>query len=168
MPIETQLPHRPSSSAAGANGDRSLQTTSGRSTAWQALVAAMSPAMNQVIEGLAAYGEAMYLLAPSEQAYTRHHDRSALTDQRPLVRGRPAALPPPPAAGFARPETTTSAPWSSRIAVRLAGLRSALWRGWQQRRAIEALEALDDRTLRDIGLSRPQIAHAIRHGNLHR
>lgn len=46
----------------------------------------------------------------------------------------------------------------------IAALWSSLRRRYQNRRAIAALAALDDRMLRDIGLFRPDIELAVRHG----
>ena len=51
---------------------------------------------------------------------------------------------------------------------RLLGKAMALARRFRAegaaRRAMRELESLDDRTLRDIGISRDQIWHAVRHG----
>jgi uncharacterized protein YjiS (DUF1127 family) len=54
------------------------------------------------------------------------------------------------------------------VSAGLLGKATALVRRWQAERAArlaaEQLESFDDRTLRDIGISRDQIWHAVRHG----
>ncbi|HXU59832.1 MAG TPA: DUF1127 domain-containing protein [Verrucomicrobiae bacterium] len=63
----------------------------------------------------------------------------------------------------------TVPPWgSSRWSAGLFSLPARLWsklvEAQEQRRATAALEALDDRTLKDMGLSRNEIHHAVKHG----
>ena len=52
------------------------------------------------------------------------------------------------------------------VPVRLAGLPSALWRGYRHRRdvaaAVAAMRHLDDHTLRDIGIHPADIDAAVR------
>ena len=63
----------------------------------------------------------------------------------------------------------TVPPWgSSRWSAGLFSLPARLWsklmEANEQRRATAALEALDDRTLKDMGLSRNEIHHVVKHG----
>jgi uncharacterized protein YjiS (DUF1127 family) len=63
----------------------------------------------------------------------------------------------------------TVPPWgSSRGSGGLFSLPARLWskllEANEQRRATAALEALDDRTLKDMGLSRNEIHHVVKHG----
>jgi len=134
-------------------------------------------AVAEMLFGFAAYAEAMYSppapsgLAPAE---TKAVDtlRSAKPSLSPMTiqvdagsagsgnqsgsAGRAAALP---------------AKWRGTRADRLVLLMqiaSAGWaslcRGWDRRRAIEELRSLDDRSLRDIGITRCDIEGIVRHG----
>ena len=63
----------------------------------------------------------------------------------------------------------TVPPWgSSRWTSGLFSLPARLWsklvEAHERRRSTAALEALDDRTLKDMGLTRNEIHHVVRHG----
>jgi uncharacterized protein YjiS (DUF1127 family) len=47
---------------------------------------------------------------------------------------------------------------------KFAGLIQRLWSEHAARQAVYELEALDDRTLKDIGITRSEIWHAVRYG----
>jgi uncharacterized protein YjiS (DUF1127 family) len=112
------------------------------------IAAAAAWVMAQFIAGLAVYGEATYpgLFIP----------------------GEPASRPAPGAARLAsrsggRPVWSLRqrlSRWRGRIRASLVILWLGTGRGPQVSPAFAALEALDDRTLRDIGLCRDQLEHA--------
>jgi uncharacterized protein YjiS (DUF1127 family) len=60
---------------------------------------------------------------------------------------------------------TASPGWSARIASSVARFWSSMHRERAAWLATKMLEALDDRTLKDIGLHRSQIASVVRHGD---
>jgi uncharacterized protein YjiS (DUF1127 family) len=63
--------------------------------------------------------------------------------------------------------STGSFGWSTRVRARAVRLWSTVCRARQRRRAIVELEALDDRTLKDIGIHRSHIESVVEHGNFY-
>jgi uncharacterized protein YjiS (DUF1127 family) len=135
------------------------------------LLAALSWTFSQALAGCAAYAEAMY---PNFVDLGEHGDRHDPVDGTQSRRGIPdrlqnhsSAAAPVEAEYIERPqETRTSSPaWSASIASLVVKFRSRIRHERDRRLAIMELRALDDRTLRDIRISRCDIEYFARHGD---
>lgn len=134
------------------------------------LLAVMSWTIAHALAGCAAYAEAMYpgVFQPDEQINHRHPAGEFEAPDQPR--------PSPPAqvsatavqTGYmARPEAARadSPGWGASLTSLVAGFRSAIRRRRDRRLAILELRALDDRSLRDIGISRCDIEYFVRRGD---
>jgi uncharacterized protein YjiS (DUF1127 family) len=142
------------------------------------LLAVLSWTFAQALAGCAAYAEAMYPgLADAHSGYGNdgqlsHQMPSAAKDEI----GRAAAIalprqiapsvPAVEAESMARSEQARPAVSSVSIASLIDRFRSSMRRRRERRLAIAELQALDERSLRDIGISRSDIAYIVRHRNL--
>jgi uncharacterized protein YjiS (DUF1127 family) len=145
------------------------------------LLAVLSWTFAQALAGCAAYAEAMYPgLADAQsgaQSGLGNPDQppgqlsAAAKDE--IGRTAPVSLPRPTrsvapaveAESMARPEQTRSAVSIGSIASLIRQFRLRMRGGRERRLAIAELQALDDRSLRDIGISRSDIAYIVRRGD---
>jgi uncharacterized protein YjiS (DUF1127 family) len=138
------------------------------------LLAVLSWTFAQALAGCAAYAEAMY---PGLADAQSEHGNGGLvrSDMRSVAAGESGragsiSLPRQTAPSAPAVQTESAArPEPTRSAVSIASLigqfRSRM-RGRRERRlAIAELQALDDRSLRDIGISRSDIAYIVRRGD---
>jgi uncharacterized protein YjiS (DUF1127 family) len=118
------------------------------------------------VEGLAAYAEAMYpsFAKPGEFIDDQELDRNSLRcrhTQNDHGSGAPwlnASHSPTSGNSKRSARAQTASPgWSARITSPVARFWSRMRRELGARQRITHLEALDDRTLKDIGISRYQI-----------
>jgi uncharacterized protein YjiS (DUF1127 family) len=134
------------------------------------LLAFMSWTIAQVLAGCAAYAQAMYPCEIEDESRARMDSPAcAPRESVPLPQWR---KPQSVAAVFAvdcvvQSETPRVDPpgWSASIASLWGELRSRISRQRARRLTIAELCALDDRSLRDIGLCRGDIEHIARHGD---
>jgi uncharacterized protein YjiS (DUF1127 family) len=140
------------------------------------LLAIFSWAVAEFLAGCAAYAEAFYPppapqgSMPAEAPRGARPDLGAMTMQatsRPGeygYRARPsarvAALPAERRGNSPDPH----ADWRIALTRLATACWSSLRRAGERRRAIAELQSLDDRSLRDIGISRPDIEYVIRYG----
>jgi uncharacterized protein YjiS (DUF1127 family) len=128
---------------------------------------AMSWLATTTIEGFAAAGQAMYPVCPIT-------DQAREQGAEPTLQTRRQAEPP----GWLYPVQSSSFDdslpmvsiasfgWTARARSRVVRVWSALCREQRQcRRATRELEALDDRTLRDVGIHRCDIKSVVRYGS---
>jgi uncharacterized protein YjiS (DUF1127 family) len=138
------------------------------------LLAVLSWTFAQALAGCAAYAEAMY--PGLADAQSGHGDPAQLPRQMSsavqdeIGRAAPVSLPRQIAPGARPVETESMARLEqARSAVSIASLirqfRSRMRGGRERRLAIAELQALDDRSLRDIGISRSDIAYIVRRGD---
>jgi uncharacterized protein YjiS (DUF1127 family) len=131
--------------------------------------AAISSVMDCAAEGFALHVTGLH----PEIFWTHHENEDHAVEQSQVEQPqrRQAVMRP----SFERDDPTslmslgTVPPWgSSRWSAGLFSLPAKLWskllEANEQRRATAALEALDDRTLKDMGLSRNEIHHVVKHG----
>jgi uncharacterized protein YjiS (DUF1127 family) len=117
--------------------------------------------MERTIECMAAFGYAPY--PPLEDAEERRvglsfnagpkrswHDRDRSSDRAVATR---------------KTEQTRGVGWHERLMSAVAGAWSRMRHEWRVRLAISAMQALDDHTLRDIGVPRCQIEFSARHSD---
>jgi uncharacterized protein YjiS (DUF1127 family) len=144
-------------------------------TWWRAIDAAISWLAMQVIEGFAACGAAAYpgcfgsednssdCCNPAESSPHRQYAGrvSHPQEDQTLVTThcKPADLSQFGAIQHASPA------WRRWIRSRVAERGAAMRRERDIRRAISALEAMDDRALRDAGIGRCEIEQVVRHGS---
>jgi len=150
------------------------------------LLTVVSWTFAQALAGCAAYGEAMYpgfvgAGEPVDQRDQLQSRTSGLSEISPIandgIRGRAPFLVSRQTRSSAaalvktehieRSERTHAAVagWSTSIASFLASLRSRIRCGRGSRLTIAKLRALDDRRLRDIGISRSDIEHLAGRGD---
>jgi uncharacterized protein YjiS (DUF1127 family) len=137
-------------------GNDSPQSQSEPDAARRPIAAAMSWLATCVIEGFAAYGEAMYFVDPSEVIDRRDLERNLQARDRHENEVPWMSAGCPPFEDFEqqpRTQTTFSA-WSARLTSGAIRFLSRIRRDPQRAPTIATLEALDDRTLRDIGILR--------------
>jgi uncharacterized protein YjiS (DUF1127 family) len=146
------------------------------------LLAVLSWTFAQALAGCAAYAEAMYPgLADAQSGLGQsglgnvgqlpHQMSSVAQDQ--IGRATPVLLPRQIAPGAlavetectARSEQARSAVSIPSIASLIGRFRSRLRDRRDRRLAIAELQAFDDRSLQDIGISRSDIAYIVRHRN---
>jgi uncharacterized protein YjiS (DUF1127 family) len=133
------------------------------------LLAVMSWTFAQALAGCAAYAEAMY------PGFVEHVDRRDPLRDAPSGDGNPdqrlgempSIAPALEAESIARPEAPLSGPAvsSGSITSLIGKFRSSMRRERDRRPATVELQALDDRTLRDIGISRSDIEYFTRRGD---
>jgi uncharacterized protein YjiS (DUF1127 family) len=132
------------------------------------LSVAFSWLLNWAIEGFAAYAEAT-CPALREPGAARREFKEPIPQPRLVIPNEATSEPTPPRASRSRlPQRDVGSGralfarsgWTAATAVRM-------WSRWRRARdrwcTIEALQALDDWTLRDIGLHRSQIAGVARY-----
>jgi uncharacterized protein YjiS (DUF1127 family) len=141
------------------------------------LLAVLSWTFAQALAGCAAYAEAMY--PGLADAHSGHGNGGQLPEQMPsaakeqISRAAAVSLPRQIAPGAlavetectARSEQARPAVSIPSIASLIGRFRSRLRRRRERRLAIAELQALDERGLRDIGISRSDIAYIVRHRN---
>jgi len=133
------------------------------------LFAVMSWTIAQAVAGCAAYAQAMNPISEPDERIdhrppTGEFDGPGQTQPSPRARSSATAVP----AGYiARTEAarTNSPAWGTSVRSLLAGFQSRIRRGHRRRLAIMELRALDDRSLRDIGISRCDIEYLARRGD---
>jgi len=118
------------------------------------LFAVMSWTIAQALAGCAAYAEAMY------PGYVEHVDRNDPPRDAP---SRCSGALPAEGECVVRPEAAR--PSSVDLRALIGGFRSRMRRGRDRRLAMAELRALDDRSLRDIGISRSDIDYIARRGD---
>jgi uncharacterized protein YjiS (DUF1127 family) len=131
---------------------------------------AMSWLVTLMIESFAASAQAMYPVCPLS-------NEAVEEDATPALQAPPQAEPgsDPALSNGTQPSSfddwlsmekvsTGSFGWSARVRSRAIRLWLRGCRARQRRRAITELKALDDRTLKDIGIHRSQIESVVRHG----
>lgn len=135
------------------------------------LFAFMSWTIAEVLAGCAAYAQAMYPCVIEDEPRERLGIAAPTTSEPvalPPTRGyRSVAADPVVVAYIVRSETPRVDPprWSALIAGLWREFRSEIGREIARRRAIAELRALDDRSLRDVGLSRCDIDRVARYGD---
>jgi uncharacterized protein YjiS (DUF1127 family) len=149
------------------------------------LLAAFSWIIAETLAGCVAYAQAMYpipipvapevaepvptgipprksLSKPSNLSLVAIHARDDFTN-----RAQPAAVPSRHGAGalvlVGRKQSTLSR-WRAVLGILLTACYSGSRRTYQRRQAMAELRALDDRSLRDIGLFRYDIEYVVHHG----
>jgi uncharacterized protein YjiS (DUF1127 family) len=136
------------------------------------LFAFVSWAVAEILTGCAAYAEAMYappaakgLPAATKPRLTlitmQVNGGSAGHSHQALPGARAAALPP---AEWRSKSPAAGADWRVSLMRVVAACWSSLSARRHRRRAIEELRSLDDRSLRDIGISRSDIEYIVRYG----
>ena len=131
--------------------------------------AAISSVMDCAVEGFALHVTSLH--PEIFWTHRENEDHAFEQSQFEQPQRRQAVMRP----SFERDDPTslmsmgTVPPWgSSRWSAGLFSLPARLWsklmEANEQRRATAALEALDDRTLKDMGLSRNEIHHVVKHG----
>ena len=134
---------------------------------------AMSWLVTLMIESFAASAHAMYPVCPLSNEAVEEDAQPALQVPHQAEPGSDPAL-----SNGTQPSSfddwlsmekvsTGSFGWSARVRSRAIRLWSSGCRAHQRRRAITELEALDDRTLKDIGIHRSQIESVVRHGHFY-
>jgi uncharacterized protein YjiS (DUF1127 family) len=141
------------------------------------LLAVVSWTFAQALAGCAAYGEAMY--PGLAEAQSGRGDTGQLPDQmrsaaqheigRAVAVSLPRQIPSHTRAVEAE-SMAESKPARSTVSVSSIALLVGQFRSWmrcrrERRLAIAELQALDDRSLRDIGISRGDIAYIVRREN---
>jgi uncharacterized protein YjiS (DUF1127 family) len=139
------------------------------------LIAVMSWTFAQALAGCAAYAEAMY--PGLADAQSGHGNPGQVRSEMPSVaagesgRAGPISLPRQTAPGTlaVKAECTARSDgtrFSNASVTSVVGrFRSRMRRAREQRLAIAELRALDDRSLRDIGISRSEITYFTRRGD---
>jgi uncharacterized protein YjiS (DUF1127 family) len=126
------------------------------------------------IDGFAAYGEALgpgcaeaSTLSDCQEGHRNSRARGYDRNEQRRDISWLAEIGPWPLAASARSvgKQTVSPVRSSPIITRFW---SRVRREWQVSRVVATLRALDDRTLKDIGIHRSQIGSVARHGDFHR
>jgi uncharacterized protein YjiS (DUF1127 family) len=150
--------------------DRSLRTWPGQGT-WSAFPAAMFGLTARVIGGVAACGEVAisgFLLA--FMSWTIAQTLAGCAAYAQAMYPVFVDLDEHDPAGGSQPERSEPAPaaspgWGASIASLAGKLQSSMRRGRDRRLAMAELRTLDDRSLRDMGISRYDIEHIARHGD---
>jgi hypothetical protein len=157
-----------------ASGDASLQPRFKSTTSRHPITTAMSWLVALLIEAGAAYGEAIYpgllvLTALNHDQELVRDSQRRCQDQVEYRRELPWRSAPQPlhSEDFARSAKAHTTPaglnaWVSSIATRVWANRRCKRQAWL---TIADLEALDDRTLRDIGIHRSRTESIVRHGD---
>jgi uncharacterized protein YjiS (DUF1127 family) len=131
------------------------------------LLAFMSWTIAQVLAGCAAYAQAMYPCVAEDEPRARMDGPAR--EPVPLPQSRKPRFVAAPVAVecVVRSKTPRVDPpaWNASIASLWGKFRSRLGRQLARRVTIAELRALDDRSLRDIGLCRGDIEHFARHGD---
>jgi uncharacterized protein YjiS (DUF1127 family) len=137
------------------------------------LLVAGSWVVAEVLAGCATYAEAMYCIPPEVTdgrcAPPEVLPRNAPAGRRPdlfvvLGDGRPqTAREGGDCASHPERPSANAAGWHVAIAAPMVRLMAKWQRAQSRRRALAELRALDDRSLRDIGLTRADIEYAARH-----
>jgi uncharacterized protein YjiS (DUF1127 family) len=137
------------------------------------LFAFVSWVVAEILSGCAAYAEAMYappaakglVAAPTKPGLNRMtmqaNGGSAGHSHQARPGTRAAALPP---AEWRNERRAVRADWRVSLTQVVVACWSSLCRSWDRRRAIGELRSLDDRSLRDIGISRSDIEYIVRYG----
>jgi uncharacterized protein YjiS (DUF1127 family) len=143
----------------------SVPISAERDTWWRSVLAALSWVMAEILQGFAAYGEAMYPICFDLGEHLDRRDPAGLQRGGQACR-RPAGLAEPADVVARSGKGQTASPNSSAgIVSPLAELRSRLRRERERSRTMMELKALDDRTLRDIGISRHPVGYFPRNGD---
>jgi uncharacterized protein YjiS (DUF1127 family) len=138
-----------------------------------ALQRAMSWLSTLLIESFAASAQAMYPVCPLSDEAVEENAEPALqvphqaeSESDPVL---PNGTQPSSFDDWLSMEkvSTGSFGWSARVRSRAVRLWSSGCRACQRRRAITELDALDDLTLKDIGIHRCQIKSVMRHGHFY-
>jgi uncharacterized protein YjiS (DUF1127 family) len=134
------------------------------------LLAFMSWTIAQVLAGCAAYAQAMYpCVAEDERRARMDGPADEPREPVPLPQSRKPRFVAAPVAVecVVRSETPRVDPpgWNASIASLWGKFRSRLGRQLARRVTIAELRALDDRSLRDVGLCRGDIEHIARRGD---
>lgn len=154
-----------------ASRDGSLQSLSEPDASQRPIARAMSRLMTLLIEGFAAYGEALSptLIYPGELIDDEELEQTAqprwqAQDERRSKMPWPDASPPRKLEDSARSakSQTASPGWSARITSFAARVWSRIRHERRVWLTVTSLEALDDRTLDDIGMHRSQIGSIAR------
>ena len=137
---------------------------------WQRSIgAAISSVMDCCVEGFA-----LHVTSLHPEIFLSPRDKEAHALEQPQLE-QPQRRQALMKSSFERDDATslmslgTVPPWgSSRWSWWLFSLPARLWsrlaEAQQHRRSTAALEALDDRTLKDLGLTRNEIHHVVRYG----
>jgi uncharacterized protein YjiS (DUF1127 family) len=157
-----------------ASGDGSPQPRSESNASRHPIATAMSWLVAQFIEGCAAYGEAVYpcLLDLAEHDRDQEPERDSQRRWQAQVEYR-SELPWPSTTPALKSEDSKRSAKALTIPTgsdaRVASVATRFWARIRRKRqtglTIARLEALDDRTLKDIGIHQSQIESTVRHGD---
>jgi uncharacterized protein YjiS (DUF1127 family) len=144
-------------------------------TVGEVLLTTASWLLSEILDGCAAYALPMYGL-PAAISDEKARDATASKPSNPLGHPSPPTLQlispdigtsqivsPPVSARFEQPTCGRSS-WRTAVIAPAVLLLSKIFEGSARRQAIAELQRMDDRSLRDIGISRTDIDYVTRHG----
>jgi uncharacterized protein YjiS (DUF1127 family) len=141
------------------------------------LVAVFSWIIAETLAGCAAYAQAMYPIPEAAEPVPAEIPSRKASNHLSMVsiharddfgnREQPAFMPSraaPGALAWPGKKRGTLSRWLAAFGIVVATCRSGIGRAHERRQAIAELRALDDRSLRDIGVVRYDIEYVVRHG----